>query len=239
MRATAFVIFALLSTSSWASAQAIEKQTILTITANEIDGGILSEITWDGGTLLLQGVVAEPNGELSARYIVVPASGVGLKKLTEQTPESLKYWMRKANRVSPTGLGKITGGSDQSMPMYGVSGLQQRIHDAYDMGGMQERHSLRIGSLVLHERTNNMQPYDGEIWSWSPPELNRIAYIDGKGDLCVARADGRDARKLLKGSFTLPAWSDDGRTIAVAEKKDGGRQWVISLVHLPENLRTP
>ena len=68
--------------------------------------------------------------------------------------------------------------------------------------------------------------------------MNRIAYVDAEGDLWVARADGRDARRLLKGDFTLPAWSDDGKAIAVAERKDGGRRWDISVVLLPENLRS-
>jgi hypothetical protein len=239
MRAAALVVLVAVGHGVSADAQSVEKQTILTITAPEIEGGILSEITWDNGVLVLQGVVAEPTGELSARYFVVPADGVGLKKLKEPSPEVQKYWDRKANRTSPTGIGKIVAGSDQSMPIYGVAGLQQRIHDAAEMGGMQEKHVMRIGGLILHERSNNVPPYDGEIWSWSPPELNRIAYVDGKGHLFVARADGRDARRLLKGQFTLPAWSDDGRTIAVAEKKEGGRKWVVSLVHLPPALREP
>ena len=241
--AAAFVIagVAALAAAEELHAQLVEKQTIVTITAPDIEGGILSEITWDGGVLYLQGVVAQPDGQLAARYVVVPSTGIGLKKLKEASPESQKYWDLKANRLSPTGLGKITGGSDQSMPIFGVasgrSGQQQRISDAVSMGGMQEKHVLRIGSLVIHERTNNVEPYDGETWSWSPAELNRVAYVDGKGDLWVARADGRDPRRLLKGDFTLPAWSDDGRTIAVAEKKENGRKWVISLVHLPEELR--
>jgi hypothetical protein len=75
------------------------------------------------------------------------------------------------------------------------------------------------------------------LWSWSPAELNRIAYVDGKGDLWVASASGSGARRLLKGDFTLPAWSDEGSAIAVAEKKDGGRRWEISLILLPEELR--
>lgn len=237
MRVRGFIVVAMLAAAPLVGAQTVEKQVVLTITAPEMDGGILSEITWDGGMLLLQGVIAEPDGQLAARYFIVPASGVGLKKLKEQTPASQEYWTSKASRTSPTGLGKITGGSDQSMPMYGVAGLQQRIHDAAEMGGMQERHVLRLGALILHERTNQEPPYDGETWSWSPPELNRIAYVDGKGHLWVADADGRNARRLLKGRFTLPAWSDDGRAIAVAEMKDGGRKWVISLVHLPESLR--
>ena len=99
------------------------------------------------------------------------------------------------------------------------------------------RRIVRLGKLVLHERESGVAPYDGEVWSWSPAELNRIAYVDGKGDLWVAAADGRNARRLLKGDFTLPAWSDDGKAIAVAEKKDGGRRWDISVVLLPEDLQ--
>jgi hypothetical protein len=237
---TAFVVAVLMA--SPVHAQSVEKQTVLTITSEQIEAGILSEITWDGGVLMLQGVIAQPDGQLSARYFVVPAAGVTLEKRKEGTPAADKYWTSKANRISPTGLGKITGGSDQSMPMYGVAagreGQQQRIAEAYLMGGMQEKNVLRIGTLVIHERTNNVEPYDGEVWSWSPPELNRVAYVDGKGDLWVAYADGRNPRKLLKGDFTLPAWSEDGKVIAVAEKKDG-RTWVISVVHLPEAVRKP
>jgi Tol biopolymer transport system component len=91
----------------------------------------------------------------------------------------------------------------------------------------------------MHERDNTDEPYDGEVWSWSPAELNRITYVDGNGDLWVASADGRNPRRLLKGDFTLPAWSDDGKAIAVAEKKDGGRRWDISVVLLPQELRSP
>ena len=59
-----------------------------------------------------------------------------------------------------------------------------------------------------------------------------------EGDLWVATADGRNPQRLLKGKFLLPAWSDDGKAIAVAERVDGGKKWDISVVLLPENLRT-
>jgi len=217
----------------------VEKQLVLTITATDLDGGILSEITWDNGTLMLQGVIANPDGSLSGRYLVVPAKGTTLSHLKKQTDQSLSYWNSKANRLSPTGLGRIEGGSDAKLPMYGVGSLERRIGDAVDMGGTQHKHVLRLGKLILHERETDVEPYDGEVWSWSPAELNRIAYVDGKGDLWVAVADGSRSQRLLKGGFTLPAWSDDGRSIAVAEKKDGGRRWDVVLVALPEALRTP
>ena len=204
-----------------------------------MDGGILSEITWDNGALLLQGVVANPDGSLSPRYLVIPAKGTTLARMKSQPDSSVDYWNRKSKRLSPTGLGSLSTAVDSKMPMQGIASLENRMADAADMGGMQKKLVVRLGRLVIHERSSGVEPYDGEVWSWSPAEINRIAYVDGSGDLWVASADGRNARRLLKGDFTLPAWSDDGKAIAVAEKKDGGRRWDISVVRLPEELRLP
>ena len=176
---------------------------------------------------------------MSGRYAVIPAKGTTLAHLKEQSDQSVTYWNLKSNRLSPTGLGRIQSGTDSKLPIYGVGSLQTRIHDAADMGGTQRKVTIRLGRLMLHERDDGREPYDGEIWSWSPAELNRIAYVDGKGDLWVAAADGTKAQRLLKGDFTLPAWSDDGRAIAVAERKDGGRRWELFVVLLPEDLRKP
>jgi hypothetical protein len=233
----AFVLLTVAATSGQGGT--VEKDLVVTITAADLKGGIVTEVTWDGGLLVLQGAFTDQAGELKAEYLVVPAEGMALTRLTRQSDASLKYWDLKSNRLSPTGFGRITTSNDSKMPMYGVGSLEQRIRDANDMGGMQQRHQLRLGSLVIHERTSEIPPYDGETWSWSPAELNRVAYVDTKGDLWVARADGARPRCVLRGNFTLPAWSPDGRVVAVAERKDGGQRWEISVVHLPEELRTP
>jgi hypothetical protein len=215
--------------------QRAEKELILTITAPELKGGVLSEITWDGEALMLQGVFAEPTGELKAQYFVVPAERTKLEHRAEQTDPSLEYWRRKSNRLSPTGLGRIELKTDTKLPQFGIGDLERRLGDAVEMGGTQTKSEFRLGGLLLHERSGD-PPYDGEVWSWSPAELNRVAYVDAKGDLWVARADGRDARRIMRGDFTLPAWSDDGRSIAVAERKDAGRRWEVSLIRLPRDL---
>ena len=69
--------------------QAVERQHILSISAPDIDGGILSEITWDNGAILMQGVVANPDGSLAARYVVIPARGTTLARLKAQTDPSI------------------------------------------------------------------------------------------------------------------------------------------------------
>ena len=215
--------------------QQAEKELILTITAPDLKGGVISEITWDGKALLLQGVFAEPGGELKAQYFVIPAESTKLEHRKDQTDASLDYWRKKSNRLSPTGLGRVEFKTDTKMPQYGVGDLERRAVEAVELGGTQTRTEVRIGSLMIHERTGDA-PYDGEIWSWSPAELNRVAYVDAKGDLWVARADGYDPRRVMRGDFILPAWSDDGRIIAVAERKDGGRRWEVSIIRLPRDL---
>ena len=92
--------------------QQTEKQLIATIAGPDLKGGIVSEITWDGGAILIQGVYAKPGGELAAHYIVIPANGVTLEKRDDQTASSVNYWKMKASRVSPTGLGRITSKND-------------------------------------------------------------------------------------------------------------------------------
>jgi Tol biopolymer transport system component len=233
---TAFLL-AVLVLPAAAAAQDAEKQLVVTITSEQLKGGVVSEITWDGGTLVLQGVFARPSGELEAQYFVTPARDISLQQRTEHTPASAKYWEMKSRTVSPTGLGRITTAKDEKMPMYGIASQEQRMYDATQMGGTQVLHLVKLGELILHERTSQVAPYDGEIWSWSPPELNSVAYVDGKGDLWIARADGRDPRRLVRGNFTLPAWSEDGRLIAVAERKNGGRKWEISVITLPPSVR--
>jgi Tol biopolymer transport system component len=227
------LLLALFGSPAVLFAQDAERQLVVTITSEQLKGGVVSEITWDGGTLVLQGVFAQPSGVLEAQYFVTPARNINLQRRESHTDASAKYWDMKSRRVSPTGLGTITVSKDAKMPMYGVASQEQRMYEATEMGGTQILHTVKLGSLVLHERQSATPPYDGELWSWSPPELNRVAYVDKKGDLWIARADGRDPQRILKGNFTLPAWSDDGSMIAVAERKNGGKKWEVSVVTIP------
>src|SRR3954470_1918057 len=122
-----FVLCAAFATAAVGDDQAVERQHVLTITAPDLEGGILSEITWDNGALLLQGVVANPDGSLSGRYVIIPAKGTTLAKLREQTQPSVEYWEKKSKRRSPTGLGEIATGVDSKMPIYGIASLEQRM----------------------------------------------------------------------------------------------------------------
>jgi hypothetical protein len=218
-----------------AAAQAPERELVATVSGRNLSNGVVAGVAWDGGTLIIQ-VAARDKSEVRGRYFAVPGRGMELRELKELPAAVETYWRRKASRRSPTGIGAIVQATDSKLPMYGVATQDKRFQDAMDMGNTQVSQELRLGDLVLHRRHGN-PPYDGEVWSWSPPELDRIAYADEKGDVWIARADGRNAERLLTGGrFTLPAWSDDGRVLAVAEQKRGGT-WEISVVHLAGRFR--
>jgi hypothetical protein len=230
-------IVTLLVTTSIASAQAGDRELVATISGPMLKGGIVSALAWDGATLIIQSAAMDATGALKPDYFETPGKNMDIVALRVPPAAVDRYWKMKASRVSPTGLGKITSGSDSKLPMYGIASLEQRLSDAHHMGGQQVTYELRLSGLVIHSRNGDVAPYDGQVWGWSPPELNRIAYVDANGDLWIARADGHDASRVLKGEFTLPAWSEDGRTLAIAERKDNGRKWDISVIHLAEKYR--
>jgi hypothetical protein len=218
-------------------AQTLDKELVASISGAVLDRGIVSELLWDGGTLIIQSAVVQPDGQLTPRYFAAPAANMELQRLAAAPASAERYWKMKSSRVSPTRLGTIIARHDSQMPMFGVGSQQNRLLNAVEFGGMDVTQEFRLGKLLIHSRKGAEPPYDGEVWAWSAPELNRIAYVDGKGDLWIARADGKGADRLMRGPVTLPAWSEDGRLIAVTERKDDGARWDISIVRVPERFR--
>ena len=220
-----------------ATAQTLDKELVASISGPVLERGIVSELLWDGGTLIIQSAVVQPDGQLMPRYFAAPAANMELRRLEAAPASAEHYWKMKSSRVSPTRLGTITARHDSHTQMNGVGTQQNRLLNAVAFGGMDETHEFRLGKIVIHSRKGPEPPYDGEVWAWSAAELNRIAYVDHKGDLWIAHADGKRPERILRGPVTLPAWSEDGRLIAVTERKDDGARWDISIVRVPERLR--
>ncbi|MDQ3068667.1 MAG: hypothetical protein M3R55_02920 [Acidobacteriota bacterium] len=222
---------ALLFVLALALLQSSEKVLIASIEPSAVGEGIVSELIWDGTELVVLLAVPKAGGH-DARFYALPGPGVALRQLPAPPAGRDDYWRRKASRVSPTGLGKIETTNDAKMPMLGIGSLERRLDDAAVLGGTEQTFQTRLNALVMNSRKQRA-PYDGEVWAWSPAELNQIAYVDDKGDLWIARADGADARRLAKGDFLLPAWSLDGRAIAVVERNASKKRWDVYVVTVP------
>ena len=237
MRAAPAVVLSVIVLAATVFAQTLDKELVASITGPALDHGIVSELLWDAGTLIIQSAVVQADGQLVPRYFAAPAGNMTLQRLAAAPASADRYWKMKSSRVSPTRLGTITVKRDSQMPMFGVGTQQNRLLNAVEFGGMDVTHEVRLGKAVIHSRKSAEPPYDGEVWAWSAPEIGRIAYVDAKGDLWIARADGTHAERILRGPVTLPAWSDDGQLIAVTERKDDGARWDISIVRVPERFR--
>jgi hypothetical protein len=219
------------------AAQRLDKELVVSISGPDLERGIVSELLWDGGTLIVQSVAVQPDGQLMPRYFAAPGANMALQRLAAAPASAERYWKMKSSRVSPTGLGTISARQDAQLPMFGIGSTQNRLLNSVEIGRMDVTHEFLLGKVVIHSRKSPEPPYDGEVWAWSEPELNRIAYVDAKGDLWIAHADGKRAERVLRGPVTLPAWSEDGRLIAVTERKDDGARWDVSIVRVPERFR--
>jgi hypothetical protein len=216
-----------------ASAQTLDQELVATFSGPEIEGAIVSELLWDGGTLIIQSAALRADGQLTPRYFAAPGANMELRHLVAAPASAERYWKMKASRVSPTGLGTIRLRSDAHSPApaavtEAVGGMANAA-----ISGSYLTHEFQLGRRVIHRSKGPEPPYDGEVWAWTTPAINRIAYVDGNGDLWIARADGHAAQRIMRGPVTLPAWSEDGRLIAVAERKDSGKRWDVSIVRVP------
>ena len=50
-------------------AQTLDKELVASISGPVLDRGIVSELLWDGGTLIIQSAVVQPDGQLTPRYL--------------------------------------------------------------------------------------------------------------------------------------------------------------------------
>ena len=220
-----------LLTLALAAMQSSEKLLIASIEPGDVGNGSIAELVWDGKELVV--LVAVPRGAShEPRFYALAGPGVALRLLPAPPAGRDEYWKRKASRISPTGLGRIEKSSDSKLPMMGIGSLEQRLGNAADFGAMEQTFDVRLGSRIIHSRKQR-DIYDGEVWAWSPLEQNQIAYVDGKGDLWIARADGEGAERLQRGDFLLPAWSLDGRAVAVVERNTAKKRWDVYVVTVP------
>lgn len=215
--------------------QTSEKILIASIEPGAVEQGSIAELVWDGTELVVLVAVPRAGGH-DPRFYALPGPGVALRRLPAPPAGRDEYWKRKASRLSPTGLGRIEKSSDSKMPMVGIGSLEDRLGNAADFGTMDQTFQVRLGGRVIHERKQR-DVYDGEVWAWSPLERNQVAYVDGKGDLWIADADGANARRLAKGDFLLPAWSLDGRAIAVVERNASKKRWDVYVLTVPPASR--
>jgi hypothetical protein len=134
------------------AAQNLDKELVASISGPALDRGIVSELLWDGGTLIIQSAVVQSDGQLTPRYFAAPAANMDLQRLDAAPASAEHYWKMKSSRVSPTRLGTISARHDAQLPMFGVGTTQNRLLNAVEIGKMDVTHQFRLGGLLIHSR---------------------------------------------------------------------------------------
>ena len=135
-----------------ATAQSLDKELVASLSGPALGQGVVSELLWDGGTLIVQSAAVQPDGQLMPRYFAAPAANMELQRLEAAPASAERYWKMKSSRVSPTRLGTITAGRDSAMPMLGVGTQENRLLNAAELGGMDITHELHLGKTLIHRR---------------------------------------------------------------------------------------
>src|SRR5512144_368642 len=89
-------------------AQAPDKELVATISGQTLAGGIVAGLGWDGHALIIQTAAQQKDGTITPHYFIAPGKQMEVRPNPSAPPGFNKYWRLKSNRVSPTGLGKIT-----------------------------------------------------------------------------------------------------------------------------------
>jgi len=79
MRAAPAVALSVTMLGAAAFAQTLDKELVASISGPALYHGIVSELLWDGGTLIIQSAVVQADGQLAPRYFAAPAANMELR----------------------------------------------------------------------------------------------------------------------------------------------------------------
>src|SRR2546423_6455048 len=100
-------------------AQTLDKELVATISGPAAERAIVSELLWDGGTLIIQSATLQTDNQLVPKYFAAPGPNMQLRQLEAAPASADHYWKVKSSRVSPTGFGTIVLHSDSQTKMFG------------------------------------------------------------------------------------------------------------------------
>jgi WD40 repeat protein len=162
--------------------------------------------------------------DVSGEWIVRPSSGasthVSIGGIPAWSPDSTRL---AAVRSSTLRVIATTGGRPRALAhganppvLWLGSGRIAYVTQARVRSVIETAPDGGFGRVLLHGPTRfDAQPrvdFAGLAWA---PEGSALAYLYGS-ELHVAKADGSRSRLLARGVTDAPAWSPDGRLIAIA-----------------------
>ena len=225
--------------------------TVLQIDASRLEGEP-SRLSWspDGRMLYLRTTAVDLWGNETSRHCLVHLARPMLEPVGAEPPWAASYWLAKSALSAPgvPGFKVDLESREERATATGVQGSLAPATDpsrgaelgpqgaAIASSVIQSQRVVRSTLQVKGERIGefvNTQPRMGLTFGWGPSGSGFIAYVDEKKRLGVMDQGGR--RQVIGGAreAQLPAWSPDGRKLALLEKV-AKRRYALRIVEVAE-----
>jgi hypothetical protein len=217
----------------------------------QIDTGALkgrpARLAWsdDRSQLYLQVVQGSTAEDLTFRHYLI-SKGSRPRPIDKQPKWVEEYWKWKSAKVffgdprftitvetSRQILDNLNGTSTNKTPYLSdtpLSGNQLTL--ARQPGETQITNRLILNGVAIGEFVDELI-VPGYTFSWSPEELQLIAFRANSGRLSIMNEDAKIQTIRQTANIILPAWSDDGAAIAYLERTDR-RSFTLFVVEIQQ-----
>jgi hypothetical protein len=241
-----------------------EEPVVVTELRSERYGGFPTRLSWspDGETLYVRFVKRDRWANETTKHAVIRVAD-GAQSLVDGEPAwASAYWLRKSGYTCPGALdfavSAETRTERRTPTSAGSSGsIGQNTGDPYAPGfelgpqgqaivasAMQAQYvtttTMKLRGQLISEFVNT-EAVPGLMFGWAPEGLAAVAYGDRKRHLVIQERSGRRHQIRDTQNVLLPAWSDDGKTLAWIEQRAQGvfslravrlaQQWVRRCKH--------
>jgi hypothetical protein len=172
----------------------------------------------DGKEIYLNSYTRDANFEMTFSHFILKSDGSEFRKV-ERSPFWVEScWNWKASLQSPGGKAEP---SEKKSDAVAASGR----------GLNSFQNVIPVTRICLGKRTLREQKGYGELkgvcYGWATEGTAILLYAGKKGNLVAIDYEGKEEKLLLKGDYTLPAWSCQADRVAFVETKKGGKGWRI------------
>jgi hypothetical protein len=193
------------------------------VSPDESQKSQLARLCWfeDGKEIYLNGYTQDANYKVTYYHFILKSDGSDFRKVERSPFWAESYWNWKSPLKSPGGKAEL---SKKKSDVLAASG-----RSLGDFQNVIPVTTVRFGKKILREQKGYGE-VEGVCYGWAPEGTAVLLYTDKKGNLCAIDYEGKEEKLLLKGDYTLPAWSWQADRIALAETKKGGKSWLIYVV---------
>ncbi len=222
-----------LAIATGASIDATRLSISAPISLVELDGRKLNGdpywLTWSPDATQLCVHIAPPDRRQAfrPRYFVFDLATRQLTQVEKEPAWAPAYWAWKSAQAAPFNPDfKIIVEVMHHLTMPPAVGTDPNVHMT---PGVEEpmTMTLTLRGEIVGESDSPIAP--GLTFGWAPEKLGVISFVNRDGRLVIMDQEGRKQELSASKNAFLPAWSEDGKSLAFLERS-GRKNFILMLV---------